>query len=348
MGAYIAGGSDTPESLTAIGAFAFACNAMEEVYIPYAVETIGKCAFGKEGDLRIRCAASGPLPGWEWNWAYNGANKNATAAKYGRDDNDDSFVGVRAKAFPVEWRVSPDGSPLTGTDTRVFTIQGNTLVKYNGSQSKVVTVPDGVEIIGKGACANIGRGSDICREAKHIILPAGVKKIEDEAFFNSSVESIDLPDSLIWIGARAFADNDKLTRITIPEGVKTIPEECFRNCFGLQTVELPEGLEKIGKKAFYGKWGGWNEDQVQMTLSSIRLPDSLKKIEDGAFYCCPIRDILIPEGVTGMGRAAFGAFGRAKVSVKVARKKPLFRLPDGWETDWRDKKTRVKWNVKRP
>ena len=337
-----------PDSLTYIGDFAFACNAMEEVYIPYAVETIGECAFGKKkGVLRIRCAASGPLPGWKWSWLYNGDNKNATAAKYGLGSKD-SYVGFDTKAFPVEWRVSPDGSPLTGTDTRVFTIQGKTLVKYNGSQSKVVTVPDGVEIIGKGACANIGRGSDICREAKHIILPAGVKKIEDEAFFNSSVESIDLPDSLIWIGARAFADNDKLTRITIPKGVKTIPEECFRNCFGLQTVELPEGLEKIGKNAFYGKWGGWNEDEVQMTLSSIRLPDSLKKIEDGAFYCCPIRDILIPEGVTGMGRTAFGAFGRAKVSVKVARKKPLFRLPDGWDTDWRDKKTRVKWNVKRP
>ena len=257
-----------PENLTAIGAFAFACNAMEEVYIPYAVETIGKCAFGKEGDLRIRCAASCPLPGWDEHWAYNGENKSFTAEVYGLGSKD-LYFGFETKAFPVEWRVSADGSPLTGTDTRVFTIQGNTLVKYNGKQSKVV-------------------------------VPAGVKEIGDEAF------------------------------------------AC---CRSIESVELPEGLEKIGKKAFYGYHD--RSGISYMKLSSVRLPDSLKEIGEAAFYGCPIRDVVIPEGVTKMGCRVFGMDERAAVSVKVARKKPLFRLPDGWPMGWCTN-ARVKWNVKRP
>ena len=301
-----------PESLTAIGSFAFACNAMEEVYIPYAVETIGKCAFGKKGNLRIRCAASGPSPGWEWNWAYNGENKNATAVKYGLGSKD-SYTGFETKAFPVEWRVSPDGSPLTETDTRAFTIQGKTLVKYSGKQSKVV-------------------------------VPAGIEKIGSEAFSGCQAERIELPDSVTEFDKGAFAYGS-FTEITIPKGVKTIPEECFRCCTGLQSIELPEGVEKIEKNAFRGYRDG--SGISYMKLSSVRLPDSLREIDDAAFYGCPLQDVLIPEGVTRMGCRVFGMEERAAVSVKVARKKPLFRLPDGWPMGWCTN-AYVKWNVKRP
>ncbi len=299
-----------PESLTAIGAFAFACNAMEEVYIPYAVETIGKCAFGKEGDLRIRCAASCPLPGWDEHWAYNGENKSFTAEVYGLGSKD-LYFGFETKAFPVEWRVSADGSPLTGTDTRAFTIQGKTLVKYSGKQSKVV-------------------------------VPAGIEKIGDKAFSGCQAEHIELPDSVTELGKGAFSYSS-FTEITIPKGVKTIPEECFRCCTGLQSIELPEGVEKIEKNAFRGYRDG--SGKSDMKLASVRLPDSLREIGDAAFYGCPIQDVLIPEGVNKMGSWVFGMDERS-VTVHVARKKPLFRLPDGWPLGW-CANTRVKWNAKR-
>ncbi len=266
----------------------------------------------KKGVLRIRCAASGPLPGWKWSWLYNGDNKNATAAKYGLGSKD-SYVGFDTKAFPVEWRVSPDGSPLTGTDMRAFTIQGKTLVKYSGKQNKVV-VPDGIE------------------------------KIGDEAFSGCQAERIELPDSVTAFGKGAFAYAGGLTEITIPKGVKTIPEECFRCCTGLQSIALPEGVEKIEKNAFKGYKDG--EGISDMKLSSVRLPDSLKEIGEAAFYGCPIRDVLIPEGVTRMESWAFGMDERS-VTLQVARNKPLFRLPDGWDTGWYTN-ARVKWNVKRP
>lgn len=83
-----------------------------------------------------------------------------------------------------------------------------------------------------------------------------------------------------------------------------------------------------------------------MKLSSVRLPDSLKEIDVDAFYGCPIQDVVIPEGVNKMGSWVFGMDERS-VTVQVARKKPLFRQPDGWPSDWCTN-ARVKWNVKRP
>ena len=59
------------------------------------------------------------------------------------------------------------------------------------------------------------------------ILPGFLEIIEDEAFEGIAAESIAFPDSLLYIGERAFANDLYLKTVTIPESVEYIGEHAF-------------------------------------------------------------------------------------------------------------------------
>ena len=66
-----------------------------------------------------------------------------------------------------------------------------------------------------------------------MILPAGLKRIEEYAFTDCSAASVCLPEGLESIGAYAFSDCWKLKRINIPDSVTEIDENAFRYCWNL-------------------------------------------------------------------------------------------------------------------
>ena len=59
------------------------------------------------------------------------------------------------------------------------------------------------------------------------VFPASLVMIEDEAFEETAIESVALPKTLISIGNRAFADNSRLKTIEIPNSVEYIGDEAF-------------------------------------------------------------------------------------------------------------------------
>ena len=91
--------------------------------------------------------------------------------------------------------------------------------------------------------------------------------------------------------------------ITIPDGTKDIQInanlrftfEKF-SCKNTRKVILPAGLENIGESSFYG----WEK------LESINLPESLKEIQEFAFYGTAIKKLTIPESVEIIHSYAFG------------------------------------------
>ena len=108
-------------------------------------------------------------------------------------------------------------------------------------------------------------------------IPATVKYIGASAFAdNKLLTSIDL-SRYQKVGAYAFAGTG-LVSVTIPANWKTIPEGLFCECDRLATVLFENGsqLEIIGENAFSGC----------IALTQITLPDSLKEIRFGAFMDC--------------------------------------------------------------
>ncbi|MBQ3494243.1 MAG: leucine-rich repeat domain-containing protein [Clostridia bacterium] len=129
-----------------------------------------------------------------------------------------------------------------------------------------------------------------------------VTAIADNAFFsgdysvaNTTLKSIEIPNSVTTIGSSAFYKCTALTSITLPEGVTSIGDEAFFKCTSLETVNFPSSLKTIGTHVFNGC----------SNLSTIDIPDSVNSIGYGAFQACPITTITIPNGVPSIGGQTF-------------------------------------------
>ena len=142
----------------------------------------------------------------------------------------------------------------------------------------------------------------------------------------SSLESIDIPDSVNIIGDYTFSGCSSLMNVTIPKSVTVIGAEAFKDCSALKSITIPYGVRTIGKiqtetglldrkfKPCEGAFQGCS------SLTSMVLPDSLVTIGDKAFYdCSSLMSITIPDSVRKIGEWPF-ANCSALSSVKCALK----------------------------
>ena len=201
---------------------------------------------------------------------------------------------------------------------------------FNGCKSLTdISIPEGVTTIGSccfrdcTALKSIELPDSIrniefqsfaqCGELRDISLPAGLEMIDMYTFSRcSSITSISLPPSIKKICDHAFVGCSALDEVTFPEG-KDI--DVFRSAFqetpwlekltengGLIIINnmvfdgttctgdiiIPDGITAICAKAFY-----------RSEITSVTLPDSVKRIGDGAFSeCRNIEEFTIPDGFT--------------------------------------------------
>jgi hypothetical protein len=74
-----------------------------------------------------------------------------------------------------------------------------------------------------------------------------VSKIKQYAFAYTDIESIELPNGIIYIGNSAFEGCSELTRVKFPDSLKTIESTAFINCNNLET-QIP-ALDNTQKPA---------------------------------------------------------------------------------------------------
>ena len=178
------------------------------------------------------------------------------------------------------------------------------------------------------------------KNGKHVIMAAksmsgsytvceGVREIDADAFWGCAfLESITLPEGLESIGHEAFGRCISLRSLTIPESVVKLGTNPFIGTRDLNIVSkspqikfdgkavysdggktlvayiaddkeysVANGVTTIGEKAFYGK----------KNLQRITLPESLKVIDDEAFFDCDkLLGITIGKNVDKIGECAFG------------------------------------------
>ena len=99
-----------------------------------------------------------------------------------------------------------------------------------------------------------------------------VKTIAEEAFMESDVVRVGLPQTVETIETQAFCTCTSLQFIGLPEGLVEIGIGAFGACFSLTQVEFLESLQKIGGLAFHGT-----------PLSEVYIPANVESIETGAF-----------------------------------------------------------------
>ena len=77
-----------------------------------------------------------------------------------------------------------------------------------------------------------------------------VKKIGIEAFKNSSITNIEMPETIVEIGNSAFYESKDLQEVAIPDSVVCISDYAFYNCSSLTSVTIGNKTTTIGDAAF--------------------------------------------------------------------------------------------------
>ncbi|MBR6393363.1 MAG: leucine-rich repeat protein, partial [Ruminococcus sp.] len=154
-------------------------------------------------------------------------------------------------------------------------------------------VPDSLETIilkddEKTIIGTFGNMNNI----KTIILPEELKIIEEGSFNGcTSLETVEIPETVEEIGNNAFFNCSSLKNITIPNHVKIIPFQCFENCISLESIDIPKSIVELGKHAF----------ENCTSLKTISIPNTVETIPSRCFTgCSSLETFVFPEGVTKM------------------------------------------------
>jgi len=139
-------------------------------------------------------------------------------------------------------------------------------------QDKIISVVLPKSVISIGSNAFYG-----CSSLSSINLE-NVENIEDHAFSEVGLKSINLSQGLKVIEWGVFSDNKGLTTVVIPEGIVQISRHAFSGCSSLTSVVLPSTICEIDQGAF--------GDCINLT--AITIPDTVEEIEftDHVFSGC--------------------------------------------------------------
>lgn len=87
---------------------------------------------------------------------------------------------------------------------------------------------------------------------ENLKIPKNIVTITANAFKESGLKKLYIPNQVTMIGASAFEACKNLEDVHISNNISIISQSTFKNCEKLEKIEIPVKVEKIGTNAFYG------------------------------------------------------------------------------------------------
>ncbi len=206
--------------------------------------------------------------------------------------------------MPVSISVSEENEYFTVIDGALYKKDPLTLVCYpRGMEQTEFSVAEGTIKIGNGALW-------WCKNLTSISIPDTVTVLGDSSISNClGLTEITIPDSVVTIEDWALSSNTGIAEITIPDSVTEFGREVFTCCKSLTAIHVSENQPVLSVRDSVL----FNKDQTTLlcypaglTAESYTVPESVTRIEKGAFrYCEAIKTVIIPDTVVEFGNVVF-------------------------------------------
>lgn len=295
-----------PDGLTSIGTGAFEnCgNLGGPLYLPASLETIGDGAF--KGNLLLQYViVDSPTPPALGDGVFAGCDYLYDIDLYAHGTKQqmlDWQAYVDALGIPCRvWRAQDPTaeSPESGA----YQYENLVLTEYTGAQPRIRShLTYSQEPI-------VGLGDGVFKDSQTIEYFSVAHNdvfttVGAEAFMNSSLEQVDLFDSVTTVGARAFAGCTQLEELTLPDSVTEIGEGALDGLTGLKKLVIRCDPALIPVDAIAGM-----TNLTDVSIETGAIPAHM-------FEGSSITALTLGEGVTEIGESAFSNTALTTVNLK--------------------------------
>lgn len=288
-----------PDSVTSIGYWAFnQCSALQKVNIPEKCTEIGQYAFQGTALTQIHIPSSVDV--------------------------------ILPPAFPetLHTITVSQGNPTYYAKDNVLFHKNGALITYAAKKpEKTYTIPDGITAIADSAfsCAY---------NLEKVVFPEGFASIQGDAFYCCKFKEIILPETITFIGDRAFFNCTKLEKLVIPASAKHIGDRILlgnvgaiiygqpnstahlwaeQNGYAFCDIDTPGKISGAGTHGSNITWT-FSEDGV-LRISGAGEMAPCSSTPSWARYCNLIHTVAIEDGVTSVSAYAFSTYYKHLTSV---------------------------------
>lgn len=275
-----------PNTLEAIGDYAFSRNRLKSLVLPDSIKEIGRNSFQNNQLTEVK------LPSNLKVIPYSTFEENA----------------IKKIQLPVNLEVI-GGNAFKSNKLSEINLPESLLTlgegAFENNRLKNIILPNQLISVPKNAFSN--------NQLTDISFGENVKEIQDYAFSNNQLNAINL-EKFDSLGIGAFSNN-KLTSVVLPPSLTNIPNKLFEKNL-ITEVELPKELKRIGNSAFANNLltkitlppqvsvldgGAFSNNK----LKKLTIDHDMELIEYEAFSNNLLEEITIKSKVNNWGYSAF-------------------------------------------
>lgn len=291
-----------PEGITVVGGEAFAGTGIRLISLPASLEYIADSAFSGSALAEAAAAAGTYAYQWAVDHGYLWPESPAEDFQFTAPSPQSAYCTATYKGTDTVVRV-PSHAPNGKIVYRVTGMGQRVIEKLYLPDT--VTVVDSNFLAGQKTLTYVRLSNALteipanafryCSALKEISIPSSVQKIGSNAFSESGITSLEIPEGVSRLMNSAFENMAYLETATLPESVTDYGEFLFSNCAVLRDVRFPAGKTRL-EKGMFSRCG----------FTSYSVPGQITVIGDQVFYeCGSLTSVYVPDGVTGIGEAVF-------------------------------------------
>lgn len=208
-----------------------------------------------------------------------------------------AFAGKKITGFYIN---EQGNDYFTSVEGALYTKDGESLVVYPPALVEpTLTLPNGLKKLAPYSFA-------FCSTVTNVILPESLTEIGDFAFAGCKLSEFTVGKNVVKFGDGVLKDNKQLSKIILDEGntsftltddmlIDKAAKRLLAVPYTKTVINVPAGVESVASYLCYNNTG----------VTAVSTPESVKVIDDFAFYGCSAVASINLSGVETIGKGSF-------------------------------------------